>query len=195
MRVNLLELLQKQFPGVKIEDIYIEIPDEVLLVDRTDQLIQILMKMLRFEEGSRLKEYLCSKGYPTIGIGHKITPADRKTFLATENGKMIITEAQEAELFQRDIQIAIDGAKRWIGQENWDKLSVNRQAVCVGMVYQMGIGSVMNFQQTRGHILAEEWEDVAQHFITTKWYQDTPNRVKRMAKIMRTNTLPKEYDR
>jgi len=190
MRVNLLELLQKQFPGVKIEDIYIDVE-----VKPEEDLLTVLMKMLRFEEGLRLTEYLDTKGYPTIGIGHKITPADRKTFLATKNGKMILTSAQAEELFQKDIQIAIDGAKRWIGQENWDKLSVNRQAVCVGMVYQMGIGSVINFQQTRGHILAEEWEDVAQHFITTKWYQDTPNRVKRMAKIMRTNTLPKEYDK
>lgn len=195
MRVNLLELLQKQFPGVKIEDIYIDIPDEALLVDRTDQLIQILMKMLRFEEGYKLVEYLCSKGYPTIGIGHKITPADRKTFRATQNGKMILTSTQAEELFQRDIQIAIEGAKKWLGLVGWSNLSLYRQAVCVGMVFQMGLSSVMDFQQTRQHILNGEWEDVKAHFLASKWYRDTPNRVKRMAEIMVTNTLPKEYNR
>lgn len=170
----------------------LKIPD-TKPVDSTaeETLLEVLNKMLQYEEGYRLVEYLDSKGYPTIGIGHLIVPIDRKNF-ETINGKLTITAQQAEKLFKKDIADSIIAAKMWLGVY-WDLLSINRQAVVVGMAFQMGKGALEDFGPTRQHIIRGEWKDVAEHFLGTKWYVDTPNRVKRMAEIMVTGLLPSCY--
>jgi GH24 family phage-related lysozyme (muramidase) len=155
-------------------------------------LLEVLNKMLRHEEGYKLTEYLDSKGYPTIGIGHLIVPIDRRNY-GTINGKLTITPEQADELFKKDVANSVIAAKIWLGAY-WNKLSVNRQAVVVGMAFQMGKGALEDFGPTRDHIIREEWVDVKDHFLGTKWYTDTPYRVKRMAEIMVTDSLPKVYN-
>jgi len=189
-RMSLVELLANQFPGVDPKDIFIE----VRTVEKEEaelNLLNVLMKMLRFEEGYRLTEYLDSKGIPSIGIGHQILPEDRKKF-PTVNGKLTIAPAQAEALFTSDIQTALTGAKNWIGS-SWAKLSVNRQAVCAGMVYQMGFASVLDFKETREHILLGHWGDVKAHILGSKRIRDTPKRLMRMANIMVTDVLPSAY--
>lgn len=176
-----------------LDDMEIKVPD-TKPVDSTaeETLLEVLSKMLRYEEGYKLVEYLDSKGYPTIGIGHLITPYDQRTFVM-KNGKLTITDQQAEELFKKDIADSIIAAKMWLGVY-WDLLSINRQAVVVGMAFQMGKGALEDFGPTRQHIIRGEWKDVAEHFLGTKWYKDTPVRVKRMADIMVTGLLPSCYN-
>jgi lysozyme len=199
-RIKLGDLLNERFPnaklvGVSLADLEFEFeeqPAEQPVTQSVAQLLSVLEAMLRFEEGVRYVEYNDSKGNPTIGIGHLITTADRRKYPVTSGGKLTMTPAEVSEVFQQDVQTAISDAKKWIGSA-WDGLSVNRQAVCVGMAYQLGATSLNGFIQTREHILQAEWKDVKEHFLATKWFRDTPNRVYRMADIMVTDTLPDVY--
>jgi len=54
-------------------------------------------------EGMKLKEYIDTKGHPTIGIGHKILPG--------EDFSMGITEDEAKQLFSKDIQERLSATK------------------------------------------------------------------------------------
>jgi lysozyme len=157
-----------------------------------ESLMSALEIMLRFEEGYRLEEYKDSKGKPTIGIGHLILPVDRERFHTNSRGKLELTAQQAEELFCSDVAWAVAAAKKWLGAY-WTTLSTVRQAVCVSMAFQMGETSLQDFGPTREHIIRGEWGDVHEHFLRTKWYKDTPERVERMGYIMVYNKFPSEY--
>lgn len=157
-----------------------------------EALWEALEIMLRFEEGYELAEYPDSKGIPTIGIGHRILPSDRQKYTTAEDGKLTMTPEQVTATFRTDTKKALGAAKKWLGPY-WNTLSIQRQAVVVGMAFQMGENALADFGPTRQHIIRAEWEDVKKHFLGTKWFTDTPNRVNRMAEIMITGSFPDEY--
>lgn len=160
--------------------------------DKEASLHKTLESMLAHEEGVRNEEYLDSEGHPTVGIGHKITEEDRKKY-ASANGKLTLTPEQVSTVFKEDIQTAVKAAKQWLGEEVWEKLSVNRQAVVASMAYQMGGAGLSKFVNTKEHILKGEWENVKEHFLASKWHKQTPNRAERMAEIIFQDILPTVY--
>ena len=76
------------------------------------------------DEGKVLHKYLCSESHPTIGIGHKVLNTDAEANLPIHGvyddvpEEECITEERCYELFQNDIQLAIDGCKGLY--HNWE---------------------------------------------------------------------------
>src|SRR5438093_348408 len=68
-------------------------------------LMPTLEQLLRDREGVRTKVYLDSRGKPTVGIGHLVTPAD-KLKVGDE-----ITDQQVSEFFKKDSAEAVSAAK------------------------------------------------------------------------------------
>lgn len=163
-------------------------------VDPKAALWVALNTMLRFEEGYELVEYLDSKKKPTIGIGHLIRPVDRLTYPKNAEGKLVMTPQQVEDTFRNDTAESIEAAEKWLG-DYWQTLNTARQAVAVGMAFQMGVHSLADFGPTREHIIRAEWEEVKKHFLAAKWHSDTPARCERMAEIMVTGKFPEEYSK
>ena len=67
----------------------------------------------------------------------------------------------------------------WFG-----RLNEPRQAVLVGMCFQLGLNGLLQFKNTLGAIRDERWANAAEGMRQSKWGKQTPKRVNRLAHQM-----------
>ena len=143
--------------------------------------LSTLEKMFIYEEGFRTKKYLCSKGCPTIGIGHKL--------LKGENF-VIITKEQALEIFKKDLAIARKSASKY----KWfNNLNEPRQAIILSMIFQLGSKNFADFKQTIRYIELEQYNSAANEMLDSEWAKQTPNRAKRHSNQFRSGGWLPEY--
>ena len=91
------------------------------------------------DEGKVLHAYLCSEHHKTVGIGHKVLGTDVENDLdiygigADVADDQRISEDRCYELFQGDVQIAIDGCQQIC--DNWEELPQEAQHILVNMCW------------------------------------------------------------
>jgi lysozyme len=143
--------------------------------------IEILLPMLRVEEGTRLLVYDDATGavirpgtkvigHPTIGCGRCLDT----------NG---ITDAEADYLLSNDIakvSAQLDAALPW-----WRDQTPARQAVLASMVFQMGLKGTLGFTQTLAAVRAGAYAAAATRMLASTWAKQTPARVERLAAMMR----------
>jgi lysozyme len=133
-----------------------------------------LAQMLEDEEGRVTHAYQDSLGYWTIGVGRLI---DKR-----KGGGL--TDEEIDFLLANDIKrktTEVAKALPWLGQ-----LNGARQAVLVGMAFQLGTEGLLAFKNTLGKIQAGDYQAAADNMLLSKWATQTPERAKRMAKQMET---------
>lgn len=131
---------------------------------------QLLADELLREEGLRLKPYRCTAGALTIGIGRNL---DAKG----------ITEAEARFMLANDIEETWKGvvqALPWVTQ-----LTDTRQRVMCAWAFQLGLGGLLQFKNTLETIRRGQYDRAAAMMLDSRWAQQTPARVKRMAAMMR----------
>lgn len=139
-----------------------------------------LQSEIKSDEGYSLQVYLDTEGKPTVGYGHLVTRKDNLPLDAS------ITPEKAQEFFVADLNKAVEGAKRVIGQFAWDNhLSLERKRVLTNMVYQMGETGVSKFQQMIREIKTGDWENAAKAMLVSNWAQQTPHKAQRLAERMR----------
>lgn len=127
------------------------------------------------EEGYQQHPYRCTSGKLTIGIGFNLDD----TGLSMEESLLIL----------RHRIIRIRGAlrKKW----RWyDSLCEARQAVLVGMAYQMGLAGLYKFSTTLANVERGDYEAASRHMLASKWARQTPARAQRAAYMMRYGKFP-----
>lgn len=134
-----------------------------------------LRKQLQEFEGLRLAAYLDTVGVWTIGYGH--------TGPEVKEGLVWTAEQAEQQL-DEDIAEKVGHVRANIPW--FDRLSEPRQAVLIGMCFQLGLKGLLGFNRTLGSIRDERWADAANGMIASKWHQQTPRRVRRMARQIET---------
>ena len=127
-------------------------------------------EILEREEGRRSKPYKDSKGILTIGVGWNLEehglPAD-----------VIDT------LLRRSMDDAEQDARRI---PEFANLNGVRKGVLIRMVFQMGLGSVLGFENMRAALDAADYHRAADEMLDSQWYrEDTPGRARRESEIMR----------
>lgn len=144
--------------------------------------MSILDAILRREEGKRLTVYKDTLGFLTVGIGHKVTPEDD---LAVGDR---ITDLEAEDLFADDIKHIRNTLRDALEDPSWfDTIGEGRQAVLQAMAFQMGIHGMLGFRKTIDFLKRYLWDEAAEAMLDSKWAQQTPERAKRMAHIIRTN--------
>lgn len=145
--------------------------------------LTLLERMFIYEEGFKTKRYLCSKGYPTIGIGHKLKK-DESFFIT-------ITKDKAIELFKKDVISARKSANKY----SWFKnLNEPRQAIIISMIFQMGAKEFAEFKKTIRYIELEQYNSAANEMLDSKWAKvDTPHRALRHSKQFMTGGWNQEY--
>ena len=138
------------------------------------------------DEGQVLHAYLCSEGHATIGIGHKILDTDPEKDLQTYNGWFEdapddsgISEDRCYELFQGDVQIAIDGCQKIY--DNWEELPQEMQHVLVNMCFQLGQGGLSKFKNFKTAIEDYQWQRASEEMLDSRWASQTPERAERLS--------------
>lgn len=135
----------------------------------TAETVDLILRTLREDEGLKLRPYRCTMNKWTIGYGHNL------------DGKPIRKEAAEL-ILQHDIEDAVEDLRRLV--PNLDDLSPNRQVALVSMSFQLGGDTLKQFVNTLDHVRAGRFADAAKGMMRSRWAQQTPGRVKRLARMM-----------
>jgi lysozyme len=133
-----------------------------------------LKTQLLREEGAESCAYQDSLGFWTIGVGRLI---DSRKGGGLSNDEIDL-------LLDNDIKRnyeAVLKALPWM-----EKLNDARQAVLIGMAFQMGLKGLLQFKRTLGSVEDGQFAEAAAEILESKWAQQTPKRAYRMAKQMET---------
>ena len=133
-----------------------------------------LERMLVREEGEVLHAYPDHLGYLTIGVGILI---DKR-----KGGG--ITREESRYLLRNRVRTLVEYAEStypW-----FSRLDPARQAVVIGMMFQLGASGFYAFRATRAAIERGDYEQAATQMLSSLWAKQTPARAHRMAHIMRT---------
>lgn len=120
---------------------------------------------IKTEEGFVGYPYNDSLGFPTIGYGTKL-PLDR------EEAELLLRH--RLNKYKRELRQKLD---LHISQEAWEILD--------HMVYQMGVGGVLNFKKMIAALKAKDYNKAADEMLDSKWAKQTPARATRLADRMR----------
>jgi len=141
------------------------------------------------DEGKVLHAYLCSELHKTVGIGHKVLEADAENdlyiFGASDNDvadDQCISEERCYELFEEDVQIAVNGCEKIY--DNWENLPQEVQHILVNMCFQLGQGGLGKFKNLKIAIEDYQWKRAAEEMMDSRWASQTPERAERLKSRM-----------
>lgn len=130
--------------------------------------------MLISEEGWRNKAYPdpLTKGAPwTVGVGHCGPEVHEGLYWGDDK----ISEVLDADIAHATVECQSSFAP-W-----FQHLNEPRQAVLIGMVFQMGIRRTRGFRRALAAMAVGAWETAAAEMLDSTWAKQTPARAKRMA--------------
>ena len=136
------------------------------------------------DEGKILHCYEDHLGKKTCAIGHLVLASDPEIDLPVHGAydevpeDECISEERCYELFEQDVQIAIDGCKSIYS--NWDELPQEMQHILVNMCFQLGQGGLSNFKNMNDGVEKKMWGMVSLDMMDSRWAQQTPERAKRL---------------
>lgn len=128
-----------------------------------------LKSQLLREEGAESCAYQDLLGFWTIGVGRLI---DSRKGGGLSNDEIDM-------LLENDIKRNYDAvlaALPWV-----EKLSDRRQAVLIGMAFQMGLGGLLKFKRMLALAENGQYSEAAIEMLLSKWAQQTVKRAYRMA--------------
>ena len=134
-----------------------------------------LYEEIKADEGEVLEVYKDHLGYDTIGIGHLVTAEDE------EFGKPAgtpITIERSRELFDRDVQCAIEDCERLYGQwHNWPEAV---HLIMVNMAFNLGATRLAKFKNMHNMLSQHKWKEAAAEGRDSRWYRQVTNRAERL---------------
>lgn len=130
---------------------------------------QIFRDSVRHEEGFVLKAYYDSLGILTVGIGHKVLPADK--IKAGES----ITIARALDFFVKDTNVALNAAMQQAKDLN--KYTAEFISALAHVNYQLGTGWKYKFSNTYALLKAGSYKTAISNLMNSAWYNQTPDRV------------------
>ena len=139
-----------------------------------------LLERIKKHEGFSNVIYNDKLGNPTIGYGHLIKPKDN----FNKNKKY--TKKQLTQLFEADF---LNAKKQYDKHFLNKKLPTNVKEVLIEMIFQLGIQNVLKFRKMISSIKKNDYVKASEEMVKSKWYLQTPNRVKILAKIMKKNNV------
>lgn len=141
--------------------------------------------LIEADEGCQLKAFQDSRGFWTIGRGYNL---QAHGYTASQAAKVVWTQAQADFAFDTCFADAVQSLD--VQFAGWTNLAPARQAVAVSAMYQLGAAKVMEFAPTIALIKAGNFEAAAVHMEASAWGHECPERVQRLAAMMRTGEWP-----
>ena len=126
------------------------------------------------EEGAESCAYQDSLGFWTIGVGRLIDPK-KGGGLSQDEIEYLLDNDIKAKT--REVLTALPWASR---------LSEPRQAVLIGMAFQMGLRGLLQFKRMLSAVEDGQFAEAAAEMLDSAWAKQTFGRAARMAKQMET---------
>lgn len=133
--------------------------------------------MLISEEGWRNKAYPdpLTKGPPwTVGVGHCGPEVHEGLYWSDDK----ISETLDADIARATVECQSRFAP-W-----FQHLNDARQAVLIGMIFQMGLTRVLGFRRALVAMKAGDFAQAGVEMLDSDWARQTPSRARRMADQM-----------
>jgi len=135
------------------------------------KLLERIKEQLVRHEGLRLKPYRCTSGKLTIGIGRNL---DDRGISQTEAYVLLENDIQNCEMQLVD-EIP----------EIYNTLDEVRKSVLLNMCFNLGIGGLLEFNNTLAFIAAGDWERAANGMLASKWAKQVGRRAIELSELMR----------
>jgi len=129
--------------------------------------------MIIREEGETLHAYQDHLGFWTLGVGRLIDQR-KGGGISRRESRFLLANDKET------VMAGLDARLSW-----WRMLNEPRQAVLMGMCFQMGVDGLMEFRNTLNFVRTGQWLEAAKGMLASRWAAQTPERAKRMADQMR----------
>ena len=138
---------------------------------------------IKQNEACDLKVYRDTRGYPTVGWGHKVVISD-----GWQVGDEI-TKEQADDLFLHDIVWLMSGIRQLLPK--YDTLPENVQIVIADMAYNNGIAGLSKFKRFLAAIKDGDWNKASLEIIDSDNYRskDLHPRYDRLAKLVKGDML------
>lgn len=136
-----------------------------------DYNVQDLIEQLIDHEGLKLEPYHCTAGKLTIGVGRNLD--DRG-----------ISQDEAEYLLKNDIEIV--ETELLASQPMVSMLDPVRQRVLVDMGFNIGIPTLMKFENMWSAIEDEDWEEASAQMLDSRWAKQVGRRAVRLSDAMRT---------
>ena len=137
-----------------------------------------LLKSVKEHEGYRTKVYLDTLGKRTVGYGHLCVEDHWEDDKEYEWGYL-------EEILHKDLREAIAGADELIEQHNCKDLEGKAKEVIVEMIFQLGKTGVSKFKKMWEALSEYNYIGASFEMLDSKWANQTPNRAKKMAALMK----------
>ncbi|KAK3597185.1 hypothetical protein CHS0354_003683 [Potamilus streckersoni] len=156
-----------------------EEPKEDCVIDDADFLDQLRQELIN-DEGYKEEIYEDTTGNPTFGIGHKITRKD------PEFGKPLGTRVSKErieEAFKADVKAAIESCCKLFN--NFQNLPKEVKLIILNIRFNLGHTGLAKFAKFRDAVNIGDWEKAADEMEHSIWFNQVPNRAKRLVERMR----------
>ena len=145
--------------------------------DVQDQVAIAFRELMVLREGCRTTVYADSRGFPTVGIGHLVVPADDLRL------GDVISEDRVNAFFAGDSRDALTAAWAQAGEAG---IISDAFMPCLASVnFQLGTGWTQKFPNTWQMIVDGLYEAAATALDGTLWQQQTPVRVQDFQQALR----------
>ena len=131
-----------------------------------------VQERIRSHEGFELKPYVDTLGYLTGGVGHKILPSE----------EVPKTEAGWLKLYDQDFEKAVTAAD----EITPDHIHPIAFGICVEMIFQLGKQGCMNFKKMHESIAKQDYQEMANQMLDSKWNKQTKARCESLAELARS---------
>lgn len=132
------------------------------------------------DEGCKYEIYLDHLALPTVGVGHLITEADEEYTMSVGTP---VSEERVNMLFRRDVAVTIEDCNRMY--DNFNDLPEEVQLILANMMFNLGYPRMSKFKLLRAAVETRDWAECANQMEDSKWFDQVPNRAKRLCKRMR----------
>ncbi len=139
---------------------------------------QNLKKRIKKNEGFSFKPYRDQLGFLTIGYGHLILSNEKELTKIKKN------KTELEKIFLKDFKNAVSDFHKFLSRYPNNKKDKD---LLIEMVFQIGVPGVLKFKKLLTYMRKKDKYLVCFEMMNSLWYNQTPNRVKKLIKVFLNN--------
>jgi|TARA_R110000765_G_C18664370_1_gene577266 lysozyme len=133
------------------------------------------------DEGSSQAIYLDHLGYKTFGIGHLVRKDDPESDMDVGDE---VTLDRITEVFESDMESVISDCEKAF--PNIYDMPEEAQHIIANMMFNLGFPRFCKFSKMIKAMNERDWQEAANQMVDSRWYNQVPNRAKRLEERIRS---------
>lgn len=133
------------------------------------------------DEGCAVQIYLDHLGFKTFGIGHLVRDVDPE--FQMEIGEAV-SVSRVTEVFESDMESVLSDCEKVFS--DFYELPEEAQHIIANMMFNLGFPRLCKFSKMIKAINDRDWQEAADQMVDSRWYNQVPNRAKRLEKRIRS---------